>query len=453
MARIVNRDEILSSGDIDSKRVLLDIVEHVLDNIDPVRAVYSSVSVDRESRVFRVDGKIFRIRGRIYVVGIGKAACRMARAIEDLFGDMIEDGVVITKYGHREDLSRLKVIEAGHPIPDANSLRGAEEAMKIFSRVDQRDILLFLISGGGSALFEYPEDGISLKDIIVVNDLLVKSGAKIHEINTVRKHISRVKGGKVSRMVRGRIVALIISDVVGDPIEFIASGPTARDPTTFRDAYRIAKLYDVWDKFPESIRVYIEKGMEGLVQETLKEVPGNVDHFIISSNSIACSHAAEKAKELRLKPAILTTQLEGEAKDAGIVLGSIAVEVYKMDRPVTKPALLIAGGESTVTLVGSKEIGVGGPNQELVLSLSKKIRGLRSVAAVSIDTDGADGPTDASGGIVDGYTYDLLVDKGIDPDTYLKKHDSYRALKAINSLVITGATGTNVNSITLILVR
>ncbi len=453
MARIVNRDEILSSGDIDSKRVLLDIVEHVLDNIDPVRAVYSSVSVNRESRVFRVDGKIFRIRGRIYVVGIGKAACRMARAIEDLFGDMIEDGVVITKYGHREDLSRLKVIEAGHPIPDANSLRGAEEAMKIFSRVDQRDILLFLISGGGSALFEYPEDGISLKDIIVVNDLLVKSGAKIHEINTVRKHISRVKGGKVSRMVRGRIVALIISDVVGDPIEFIASGPTARDPTTFRDAYRIAKLYDVWDKFPESVRVYIEKGVEGLVQETLKEVPGNVDHFIISSNSIACSHAAEKAQELRLRPAILTTQLEGEAKDAGIVLGSIAVEVYKMDRPVTKPALLIAGGESTVTLVGSKEIGVGGPNQELVLSLSKKIRGLRSVAAVSIDTDGADGSTDASGGIVDGYTYDLLVDRGIDPDTYLKKHDSYRALKAINSLVITGATGTNVNSITLILVR
>ncbi len=453
MARIVNRDEILSFGDIDSKRVLLDIVEHVLDNIDPVRAVYSSVSVDRESRVFRVDGKIFRIRGRIYVVGIGKAACRMARAIEDLFGDMIEDGVVITKYGHREDLSRLKVIEAGHPIPDANSLRGAEEAMKIFSRVDQRDILLFLISGGGSALFEYPEDGISLKDIIVVNDLLVKSGAKIHEINTVRKHISRVKGGKVSRMVRGRIVALIISDVVGDPIEFIASGPTARDPTTFRDAYRIAKLYDVWDKFPESVRVYIEKGMEGLVQETLKEVPGNVDHFIISSNSIACSHAAEKAQELRLRPAILTTQLEGEAKDAGTVLGSIAVEVHRMSRPVTKPALLIAGGESTVTLAGSREIGVGGPNQELVLSLSKKIRGLRSVAAVSIDTDGADGSTDASGGIVDGYTYDLLVDKGIDPDTYLKKHDSYRALKAINSLVITGATGTNVNSITLILVR
>jgi len=312
-------------------------------------------------------------------------------------------------------------------------------------KVDEDDILLVLISGGGSALFMLPEDGISFEDKVKTNELLLKSGARIYEINAVRKHISKVKGGKLANLVRGTLISLILSDAVGDPLEAIASGPTVKDPTTFQDAYRILKLYDLWNKIPESVRRHIELGLEGKVEETLKEDLPNVHNFLIASNSLACEAIKRKAGELGVDAQILTTTLEGEAREIAIALGSIIEEIYRYGRSFKKPCVLIAGGEMTVTIKG--EAGLGGPNQEFALSIARKISGLRNVAVLSVDTDGTDGPTDAAGGLVDSYTLEVLKKENMDVEEFLRRHNAYEALKKAKALLITGLTRTNVNSI------
>ena len=440
---ILNREELLKSGDIKAKEIALEILLEALKSSDPYVAVKKSLT--RRNKKIIVHGRIFELQGKLYVLGFGKASCSMAKAIEEILGDLIVEGLVITKYGYRLPLKKIKVIEAGHPIPDENSLRGAQQALDMVSKIGPKDVLIVLISGGGSSLFVMPEDGISLQDKIKVNNLLLKSGARIHEINIVRKHLSKVKGGKLAKKVKGTLIALILSDVVGDKLDIIASGPTVKDPSTFYDAYKILTRYDLWDKIPESVRDHILLGIKGLREETLKEDLPNVYNFIIGGVSLACESAAKKARELGLEPYILTTTLEGEAKDTGLVLGSIIEEIYHHDRPFKKPCVIICGGETTVTIRG--EAGKGGPNQEVALSITRKIKGLRNTAFLSIDTDGTDGPTDAAGGLVDSYTYDELMKKNIDVEEYLSKHDAYNALRNVNALVFTGPTNTNVNSI------
>ncbi len=445
---IKNRDEILSFGDVEAKDIALQIVEHVIAKADPYRIVKETVEVEGSKIV--VEGKSFEIRGDIYVVAIGKASCPMAKAIEELLGDKIKEGVVITKYGYSMPLSKMEVIEAGHPIPDENSVRGAEKAIEIAKKVGKNDMLIVLVSGGGSALFVMPEDGISLEDKIKTNELLLKSGAKIHEINTVRKHISKVKGGKFVKDVRGTVISLIISDVVGDNLEVIASGITVKDPTTFEDAYKVLKLHSIWDKVPESVRRHIELGMKGMKEETLKENLENVHNFLICSSRRVCEFAREKAGELGYSAYIVTSTLEGEAKHVGTVIASIVQEIWRNDRPFRKPVILIFGGETTVTI--ADKAGRGGPNQELALSSAKKIAELRGCCIISIDTDGTDGPTDAAGGIVDSHTLEVLEANGIDVDEYLNNHNAYEALKVARGLVFTGATKTNVNSMVVAVV-
>ncbi|NJE07711.1 glycerate kinase [Thermococcus sp. M39] len=439
----INKDELLSYGDVTAREIALTLMEEAIKSSDPYEAVKRALKTEDEKII--VNGKEFPIKGKIYVLAFGKAACSMAKAVEEILRDKLEEGVAVTKYSYALPLKKIKVIEAGHPIPDENSMKGALAGVELVKKVGKDDILLVLISGGGSALFCLPEDGIRLEDKIKTNELLLRSGAKIYEINTVRKHISKVKGGKLAKLVKGTLISLILSDVVGDPLEAIASGPTVKDPTTFEDAYRILKVYGIWDKVPESVKRHIEKGLKGEVEETLKEDLPNVYNFILGSVSIACESAKRKAEKLGLKVYILTTTLEGEAKDVALALGSIIEEVYNRNRPFEKPVVLIAGGETTVTILG--KAGLGGPNQEIALSITRKISGLRGTAVLAMDTDGTDGPTDAAGGLVDSYTLDVLKKEGIDVEEYLSLHNAYDALKKAKALLITGPTRTNVNSI------
>ncbi len=439
----INENELLSHGDIEAKRIALELMKAAIESSDPYIAVKRTLRFHDDKLI--VMDKTFPVKGDIYVLAFGKAACSMAKAVEDVLGDRIKEGIAVTKYGYGIPLKKIKVIEAGHPIPDENSLKGARMGVELAKKVRENDILLVLISGGGSALFTLPENGISLEDKIRTNELLLKSGAKIYEINIVRKHISKVKGGKLAKLVKGKVISLILSDVVGDPLEAIASGPTVKDPTTFKDAYRILRLYGVWDKLPQSVKRHIELGLRGEKEETLKEDLPNVYNFIIGSCSIACEAAKRRAEELGYDAYILTTTLEGEAREVAIALGSIIEEIYKHGRPFKKPCILIAGGEMTVTIEG--EAGLGGPNQEFALSITRKIKGLRGVAVLAMDTDGTDGPTDAAGGLVDSHTLELLEKEGIDVEEYLRKHNSYEALKKAKALLVTGPTRTNVNSI------
>jgi len=434
---IVNRNEILGFGDVEAKRIALDVIEHAIAKANPYELVKNCLKV-KDGKI-EVEGREFEFE-RVYVVAIGKGACTMAKAVEDLLGDRIEEGVAVTKYGYSIPLERIEVIEAGHPIPDKNSMKGAKRGLEIARKVGERDLLIVLVSGGGSALFVMPEEGISLEDKIKTNELLLKSGAKIHEINTVRKHISKVKGGKFVKGVRGKVVALIISDVVGDDLEVIASGITVKDPTTFEDAYRILKIRGIWENLPESVRRHIELGMRGEREETLKEDLENVHNFLICGMGRVCEFALEKVRELGLNGVIMTTTLEGEAREVGIAIASIVQEIARFNRPFGKGTVLIFGGETTVTIRG--KAGRGGPNQELALSSAKKIAGLRGCCIASVDTDGTDGPTDAAGGIVDSYTADALEDL----DECLANHNAYECLKKAKALIITGPTKTNVNS-------
>ena len=435
---------------MDVRETITALMREAIKSADPDRAVRNALHIDdNRLKVFEME---LELRGRVYLLALGKAACAMARAAVDVLGGAIREGVVVTKYGYAENClsdGRIRIIEAGHPVPDKNSLLAGKLGRELAEKVGKDDLLIVLISGGGSSLFLLPEEGITLEDKIRTNELLLRSGAKIWEVNTVRKHISAVKGGKLAKRVKGTVISLILSDVVGDRLEAIASGPTVRDPTTFQDAYRILRLYGVWEKVPESVKVHIERGFRGEVEETLKEDLPNVHNFIVGSGTMACEAAERKAEGLGYNAAVLTTTLEGEAREVAVAIGSIIEEISRNNRPLKKPAVLIAGGEWTVTV--GEGTGLGGPNQEFALSIARKIAGLNAVV-LAVDTDGTDGPTDAAGGIVDGRTMSLLKEAGIDIEEALRRHDAYHALERVGALLRTGPTGTNVNSLVIALV-
>ncbi len=430
---------------MEARRIASTILHETIKSANPYTAVKRAVKI--KGNALKIFGKKFELSGRVYLLAFGKAACPMTQAVLEVLNEYVVEGLIATKYGYagncpREE--RLRIIEAGHPVPDKNSLLAGKLGIELARKVGPDDVLLVLISGGGSALFLFPEDGISLEDKIKTNELLLKSGARISEINTVRKHISAVKGGKLVKLVKGTVISLVLSDVVGDRLDAIASGPTVKDPTTFQDAFRILKLYNIWEKLPGSVKSYIEYGISGKAEETLKKDLPNVHNFIVGSNFLACESAKRTAEKLGYNAEVLTTSLEGEAREVALAVGSIIEEVAKRNRPLKKPAVLVFGGEWTVTVGEAK--GQGGPNQEFALSVARKIAGLNATVA-AFDTDGTDGPTDAAGGIVDGKTLEMLEKAGINVEDALKAHDSYRALEKIGALLKLGPTGTNVNSI------
>ena len=380
--------------------------------------------------------------GNIYLIAIGKAAWTMAEAACEFLGDRLKSGIVITKYGHSKgSLPRIEIIEAGHPLSDNNTLRGTKKAVALAEKLGAGDELLFLVSGGGSALFELPRDGIELEQIIDLNNQLLACGAGIVEINTIRKRLSKVKAGRFAQIASpASVFSVVLSDVVGDRLDSIASGPAAPDLSTVEDAQKVIARYNL--KLTQLQKTY-------LLDETPKQTP-NVKSVVTGSVRTLCASASQAAKDLGYTPIILTTSLDCEAREAGRFLSSIAADTHKGISSIQKPAAIIAGGETIVNLQGK---GLGGRNQEVALSAAKGISGLEDVLIFSLGSDGTDGPTDAAGGIVDGSTLERLQGKGIDIDQVLAENDAYHALEAIGGLICTGPTGTNVNDVCVALCR
>lgn len=393
------------------------------------------------------------LRSRTFVVGMGKASVQMAKAAEDILGDRIEEGLVVTKYGHGGKLRRIEVLEAGHPVPDQAGTRAAEEILKVALRAGEGDILLCLISGGGSALTPLPSEGITLEEKRRTTELLLRCGARIEELNAVRKHLSRIKGGRLAEAANpARVVSLVLSDVVGDPLEVIASGPTVPDPTTFEDCISIARKYGIWEELPSSVRLRFEMGAKGDLPETPK--PGDpafssCENTIVGNNRTALEAARREAEGRGYKALLLTSFLQGEAREVGRALASVVKEVRKSGEPVEPPACLLSGGETTVTVRGK---GKGGRNQELALAMVGELAGLEGVLVLSAGTDGTDGPTDAAGAFVDGETSKRARKLGLEPDDYLRENDSYNFFRALGDLFVTGPTGTNVMDLQIALI-
>ena len=378
----------------------------------------------------------------VTVIAIGKAAWRMANAASEALGDLVKAGVVITKYGHSEGaIPCMDIYEAGHPVPDANGVDAARHALALVDSLTESDVVVFLVSGGGSALFELPLDGISLEDIAGMTRQLLACGADIVEINTIRKHLSAVKGGRFAqRCAPARVLSVVLSDVLGDPLDSIASGPSYPDSSTCRDVKDIIARYD--------LQVH-ERVLAALALETPKELP-HTEHIITGNVSALCHAAMDKAKELGYTPLLLTTTLNCEAREAGTMLASIAREIRDSSNPADAPCAVILGGETVVHLRGH---GKGGRNQELALAAAKGIDGLDNTLIFSLGSDGTDGPTDAAGGIVTGQFARNCREKGLSIDDYLVDNDAYNILAQAGGLLVTGPTGTNVNDLTVLLCR
>lgn len=389
----------------------------------------------------------------LFVVGAGKASATMARAIEDMVGDKISDGIVVVKYGHTDTLKKIRQIEAGHPVPDENGLRGATEILNIVRSAESNDLVLFLISGGGSALAPLPAQGLSLEDKQHTSRILLGCGATIHEINAVRKHLSLIKGGRLAEAAYpAQIVSLIISDVVGDDLDVIASGPTVPDNSSFSDCFTIFGKYDIIDEIPLRVRNCIKAGMEGKIDESPKATSRffeKAHNVIIASNADAVGMAKAKAEKLGYNTLLLSTMLQGETREVAQVHGAIAREILRSGNPVPRPACILSGGETTVTLRGD---GLGGRNQEFALAVAKLLPAEQPAVFLSAGTDGSDGPTDAAGAISDCNTAPRAKAAGLDPRAYLERNDAYRFFEKLGDLFKTGPTKTNVMDLHILLI-
>lgn len=390
---------------------------------------------------------------KIYLVGAGKASAAMARAAETLLGDYISDGIVITKYGHGVPLSRCRLMEAGHPVPDESGVRATEALLDLVAAAGPEDLILCMISGGGSALCTAPAEGVSLEDKQETTRLLLGCGATIHEINTIRKHLSLIKGGWLYRSANGaRIISLILSDVIGDDLDIIASGVTAPDTSTFGDCMEILSRYDLFETVPGAVRYHLSKGCKGEVAETPKpqdHIFANIYNQIVGSISDALVAAETEAGRHGFTPLILTSMIRGEAREVAKVLSAIAEEIRRSNKPVNAPACLLSGGETTVILKGD---GVGGRNMELALSAGIELSGCLKTMLLCAGTDGTDGPTDAAGAFVDGTTVTRADALGISAIRHLANNDAYRFFESLGDLLITGPTRTNVMDIQIVLV-
>ena len=387
------------------------------------------------------------------LVGAGKATAAMAAAAEAILGDHIDCGAINTKYGHALPLTQIETFEAGHPVPDEAGVAGARRQLALLAGLDPDALVLGLFSGGGSALLPAPAEGLTLAEKQETTRLLLACGATIDEINALRKHLSAIKGGLLARAAApARVVALMLSDVIGDPLDTIASGPTHPDSTTFGDCLAIVDRYDLRHQLPTPVRQHLEAGTRGERPETPK--PGDpcfarAESLVIGNSRLAIDAAAHKASALGYEVLVLTSRLQGEARHAATALVSIAQETAETNRPISRPACLIAGGETTVTLRGD---GKGGRNQELALAASLQLDGWSAITLLSGGTDGTDGPTDAAGALADSQTLSRARAQDLDARAFLDRHDSYSFFAALGDLVITGPTGTNVMDLQIVLI-
>jgi glycerate 2-kinase len=457
MVTIKNKEQLIGNGVTQLNRRARELafsgLEAALSAVDPEQIIKSRVVL--RDCALEVDGRSFDVREfkNIYVIGGGKASGSMAKALEQVLDGRITDGLVNVLHESRNETRIIKLHEASHPVPDEAGVEGTRRMLEIAEGATADDLIICLISGGGSSLMPLPRGDVTLTDKRKMTDALLKSGATINEVNTVRKHISDFKGGWLAKKAYpATILNLILSDVMGDPLDFIASGPTVPDSTTFSDAVGVLRKYGLWAEAPPSVRRLLSEGMKGLVPETPKagdEVFRKVYNVVVGSNRFASQAAYADLKSAGLNALMLTAALEGEARQVGIVLASIAREVSVSGNPVPKPAGIVAGGETTVFVTGK---GVGGRNQEIALAAATKLGGLDGVVLASSSTDGVDGPTDAAGAVVDGRSLVRAEEKGLAPETFLAENDSYRFFSGLGDLIFTGPTGTNVNDVSVLVI-
>ncbi len=413
-------------------------------------------------RSLKVDGERLEVHNEVYdlarydgisVIGAGKAAAVMAQAVEAQLAPRIKGGFVNVKYGHSASLQRIEVNEAGHPVPDEAGIRGVDRMIQLLHGTGEKDLVLALISGGGSALLPYPAKGLTLGDKQKVTKLLLDCGASIREINAVRKHLSQIKGGRMARLAHpSTLIGLILSDVIGDDMDCIASGPTAPDGSTFHDCIWIIEKHGLRTRMPSAAMKVLERGEGGELEETPKvggTVFRNVKNVIVGNNDLALQGAKERAQQLGYHGLILSSSIQGETHVAARAHTTLANEILTTDHPVLRPACVISGGETTVFIKGN---GLGGRNQEFALAAAMTIDGLEPVVILSGGTDGTDGPTDAAGALVDGRTIARAKAAGMDPNHYLERNDSYHFFQSLGDLLITGPSRTNVMDLRLVMV-
>ena len=460
---IKNFDELLSKAadprDRKARKIALTLLEEALKASDPRTALRKNLRLSRDEITLRVGADCIKLQksSRIYIVGGGKASGAMAEEAEKLLGKKIAGGCVSILRGTRNmfNTKLVELRESSHPIPRSDSLEATQSILSLVDKASPGDLILCLISGGGSALICLPPPEVPLAELQAVIEMLQKHGVTINELNTVRKHISLVKGGKLAEKAVSKgceVVSIILSDVVGDPIDVIASGPTAPDTTTYGDAIKVLERHGLWEKAPENIRKYLSMGADGNISETPKPTSSLFNHvhnLIVGSDRQACSAAHAKAREFKLNSLVLSTMVEGEAREVGKFIGAMGKQIAKYNSPLTKPAAIILGGETTVTVHGR---GLGGRNQELALSALRSIESVSGITVASMGTDGVDGPTDAAGAIVDSSVSRVARMKELDMDQYLASNDSNNFFKTLgDGLIVTGPTGTNVNDVMVII--
>jgi hydroxypyruvate reductase len=436
------------------RREAQDIFYEGLAAVDPETCIQRCCSI--QGTILKIERKTYDLDRftKILVLGAGKAGASMARAVEALLRDRITTGLVIVKYGHVRPLNHITLAEAGHPVPDENGLQAAKKLLNLAGEADEKTLILCLMSGGGSSLMTLPAPGLSLLDKQEATQLLLDCGASIHEINTIRKHLSRIKGGRLAKAAYPAILAcLVLSDVVGDNLDIIASGPAVADPGTFGQCLDIIRARGLGPKLPPAVLRHLENGVRGQVPETPKKGDPafeKVSHFLIANNFLALQAAGKKAETLGYHTLILPSPIEGETRDAAVLHATLAKQILADGRPVKPPACILSGGETTVTLRGK---GKGGRNQEFALASAVEIKGLEHAVVLSAGTDGTDGPTDAAGALADGTTAERARRLGLAPEHFLSENNAYPFFEALSDLFKTGPTLTNVMDLHILLIR
>ncbi len=433
-------------------RVLLTrLFQAGLQAVDPYDAICRQVHLQRGRLTIGSQHYSLQKQHRIVVVGAGKASGRMAQALERRLGERIHTGLVVVKYGHGVPTKTIRIAEAAHPVPDTAGLQASRMMMELIGTLKPDDLLIVLLSGGASSLLPAPAPGINLRDKQQTTKLLLRSGATIQEMNAVRKHLSRIKGGQLAAATSARVACVILSDVIGNDLGTIGSGPTAPDPTTFGEAWEILERYGVSMRLPVSVRRRMEAGINKSVAETPKADAAlfrRVHNVLVGDNEAAVDAVVKAAKGQKLYTLVLSTTVTGEAREIAKLFGAMAREIVSHGRPVRRPCCVIAGGETTVTVRGQ---GTGGRAQEFALAAAVEIAGLSKVWVAGLATDGTDGPTSVAGAVVDGETVARAHRSKLDVLRALRENDAHPFFKTLRNHIVTGPTGTNVNDLYLLL--
>lgn len=443
-----------------ARKNIIEILGSALIAVDPYQVMNQFIHRNGNKLIIGKQTYYIDQYSNIYLIAVGKASIPMTAAIISMLRDEIKNGIILTKEGHafgnklHTIQNKITLIEAGHPLPDERGVAGSKLIELILNATTHKDLVLCLLSGGGSALMTYPANGLTLSELVDLTDQLLQCGATINEINTLRKHVEKLKGGRLATLAApATLVSLILSDVVGNPKDVIASGPSVPDPTTYEDALNILKHYNLLTKISPLILDHLNHGIAGIIPDTPKEgdsIFNQVQNIIIGSNQLACQAAQSTAQKLGYNSMVLTTFLEGEARQAGKFLASVGREIRSNNQPIKPPACVIASGETTVTIKGD---GMGGRNLEVALGAVNDLAGLDNIILITLASDGGDGQTDAAGAVVTGSSYANAKKLKLDPNKFLAKNDSYHFFERLGDLILTGPTGTNVNDLNFLFVH